>query len=36
VPAGELDQDHAYPYARLVEPLLTVVAEPLGMIHMAL
>jgi hypothetical protein len=33
--AGTLDEDRAYPYARLVEPLLTVVAEPLGMIHMA-
>jgi hypothetical protein len=34
--AGDLNEEHAYPYARLVEPLLTVVAEPLGMIHMAL
>jgi hypothetical protein len=34
--AGDLVEDHAYPYARVVEPLLTVVAEPLGMIHMAL
>jgi hypothetical protein len=34
--AGNLDEDLAYPYARLVEPVLTVVAEPLGMIHMAL
>jgi len=34
--AGDLSEDHAYAYARLVEPLLTVVAEPLGMIHMAL
>jgi hypothetical protein len=33
--AGRLDEDRAYPYARLVEPLLTLVAEPLGMIHMA-
>ena len=32
---GVLDESHAYPYARVVEPLLTVVAEPLGMIHMA-
>jgi hypothetical protein len=30
-----LDAEHAYPYARLVEPLLTTVAEPVGMIHMA-
>jgi hypothetical protein len=33
--AGGLDENHTYPYARVVEPLLTVVAEPLGMIHMA-
>jgi hypothetical protein len=33
---GDLDKDLAYPYARLVEPVLTVVAEPLGMIHMAM
>jgi len=33
--AGELDENHAYPYARVVEPILTVVAEPVGMIHMA-
>jgi len=33
--SGDLDENHAYPYARVVEPLLTVVAEPLGMIHMA-
>ena len=33
--AGHLDENLAYPYARLVEPILTVVAEPLGMIHMA-
>jgi hypothetical protein len=32
---GDLDENHAYPYARVVEPMLTVVAEPLGMIHMA-
>lgn len=32
---GSLDEEHAYPYARLVEPLLTVVAEPLGTIQVA-
>ena len=32
---GRLVEDRAYPYARLVEPVLTLVAEPLGMIHMA-
>jgi hypothetical protein len=32
---GRLDDGLDYPYARLVEPLLTVVAEPLGMIHIA-
>ena len=32
---GRLDPDRAYPYTRLVEPILTMVAEPLGMIHMA-
>jgi hypothetical protein len=33
--SGRLDPDRAYPYTRLVEPILTMVAEPLGMIHMA-
>jgi hypothetical protein len=33
--AGRLDPQRAYPYTRLVEPILTMVAEPLGMIHMA-
>jgi hypothetical protein len=34
--SGRLDEEHAYPYGRVVEPLLSVVGEPLGMIHMAL
>ena len=32
---GRLDPERAYPYTRLVEPILTMVAEPLGIIHMA-
>jgi hypothetical protein len=30
VVTGELDPELSYPYARLVEPLLTAVAEPMG------
>jgi len=34
--SGQLEDGQAYPYARVVEPILSVVGEPLGMIHMAL
>jgi hypothetical protein len=32
---GHLVESRAYPYVRVVEPILTLVAEPLGMIHVA-